>query len=811
MNTHRISVIVSLLTVVGLILAACSSEATPTTAPATKAPPTKAPATEAPEAEGTPYKIGFAPSVSGGGAFLGEPERDVAEIIAAQLEEAGGVVGSDGVRHPVEILIGDTESNPDVGVSVARRYVEEDEVVTLVMGSLTPISLAIAEVAEEAKVPYVSMASSLLIITDPDTGEMRPWVFKTPQSNGDVAVWQVERLTALGATSVCYLYENTGYGGDCFRNSSAALELAGFETAYEDSFERTDTEFPQLAGVQAAGCDAVVVGAIPPGASLVTIALRDALPDIPIIHGHGVCTEDFIATAGAAAEGMEMPCSEVIIAEDVPAGHPQKDAFMEFYTAYTDYTGEPVSTFGGHAWDGLMWVIEALESLPDGLTLEEQRVAVRDYIETNITDWPGTAGVFTIMPDDHYGLTYESFTWFKVVDGTWVPFPREEWGAPPASVEGTPYRIGFAPSVSGGGAFLGEPERDVAEIIAAQLEEAGGVVGSDGVRHPVEILIGDTESNPDVGVSVARRYVEEDEVVTLVMGSLTPISLAIAEVAEEAKVPYVSMASSLLIITDPDTGEMRPWVFKTPQSNGDVAVWQVERLTALGATSVCYLYENTGYGGDCFRNSSAALELAGFETAYEDSFERTDTEFPQLAGVQAAGCDAVVIGAIPPGASLATIALRDALPDIPIIHGHGVCTEDFVATAGAAAEGMEMPCSAVIIAEDIPAGHPQKDAFTEFYTAYTDYTGEPVSTFGGHAWDGLMWVIEALESLPDGLTLEEQRVAVRDYIETNVTDWPGTAGVFTITPDDHYGLTHESFTWFKVAGGTWVPFPREEW
>jgi branched-chain amino acid transport system substrate-binding protein len=283
-----------------------------------------------PEAQmGATYKIGFAPGVTGGGSFLGEPERNVAEIIAAQLEEAGGIVGPDGVKHEVEVLIGDTETNPDVAVSVARRYVDEDEVVAVVAGSVTPISLAVAAVAEEAEVPYISMASSLAIVTDPDTGEMRPWVFKVAQSNGDVAVWQAERATALGSTSVCYLYENTGYGKDCFKNSAAALEAAGFETVYEDSFERTDTEFPQVPGVQAAGCDVVVVGAIP---------------------------QDFIATAGDAAEGMEMPCSAVIIAEDVAADNPQKDVFVAFNQAYTEHTGQPVSTFGGHGWDSLGWV-----------------------------------------------------------------------------------------------------------------------------------------------------------------------------------------------------------------------------------------------------------------------------------------------------------------------------------------------------------------------------------------------------------------------------------------------------------------------
>jgi len=381
-----------------------------------------------PATKGTPYKIGFASSVTGGGSFLGAPERNVAEIIKAQLEKTGGVVGPDGVLHPVEILIGDTESKPDVAVSLARRYIDEDKAVVLVMASLTPESLAIAPVATEAKVPYISMASAKAIIQDPaDPNKMLYWVFKTPQSNADVAVWQVERLKKLGSKSVCYLYENTGYGKDCFKNSKTALEAAGFPTAFEGSFERTDTEFPQVASVQASGCDVVIVGAIPPGASMVTVALRQAMPTIPIIHGHGVCVEDFITTAGAAAEGMEMPCSAVIIAEDVPSDHPQKAVFMHFKKLYTDYTGQAVSTFGGHAWDGLMWSLDALKTLPDGLTLEEQRAKVRDYLETKIVNWPGTAGVFNLSPTDHYGLTPESFTWFKVTGGKFVPFPKDKW------------------------------------------------------------------------------------------------------------------------------------------------------------------------------------------------------------------------------------------------------------------------------------------------------------------------------------------------------------------------------------------------
>lgn len=431
----------SLLLILALVGAACAPAPTPSPTPVPPTPttpappatpvpptPTKPPAptpTPAPKV-GVTYKIGFSSSVTGGGSFLGEPERNVAEIVAAKLKD--GIVGPDGVKHAVEVLIKDDESKPDVAVSIARRFIEEDKVVALVMGSLTPPSLSIAQVAEEAKVPYVSMASALRIIQDPkDPTKMRYWVFKTPQSNDDVAVWQVDRLKKLGAKTVSYLYENTGYGKDCFRASKSALEKAGFKTVSSDAFERTDTTFPQVATVKAANPDVIIIGAIPPGASLVTVALREALPKTPIIHGHGVCVDDFIKLAGKAAEGVELPCSPVIIAEQLPDTHPQKKVFMEFTTAYKAKTGKSVSTFGGHAWDGLMWVVDALKSLPDGLDLAKQRAAVRDYLETKIVNWPGTAGIFTLSPTDHYGLKKDSFSWFKVQDGKWVLFPPEKW------------------------------------------------------------------------------------------------------------------------------------------------------------------------------------------------------------------------------------------------------------------------------------------------------------------------------------------------------------------------------------------------
>jgi branched-chain amino acid transport system substrate-binding protein len=75
----------------------------------------------------------------------------------------------------------------------------------------------------------------------------------------------------------------------------------------------------------------------------------------------------------------------------------------------------------------MMWAIEGLESLEEGLDLAARRASVRDYVEGNIVNWPGTGGVFNISADDHLGLSYDDLAFVKVVNGTWAYHPREEW------------------------------------------------------------------------------------------------------------------------------------------------------------------------------------------------------------------------------------------------------------------------------------------------------------------------------------------------------------------------------------------------
>ena len=408
MNTRRISLmVVTLMIVTGLVVAGCSCSGK----------------------EGSVYKIGFNSSASGPYASLGGPEAKTAEMIQEQINEAGGITGPDGVKHAVEIIIYDDETEADKAVSNVTRLIIEDEVIVVVSTTGSGQSIAHIPVCQENETPCISMASAKPITTDSESGREYEWMFKTPQTNGHAGEWQAAYLNAIGVSQICILYTDDGYGADCLANFKATAQTAGLEVVYEAGYAKEDTEFSaQVAGVEASGCQAVEIGSPPPVASLAAAAVRTAIPDMPITLGHGVCNQAFIDTAGEAANGTVFPCGKVTVIDQLADSDPQKAVLQQYiddYTAFTD--GEPISTFGGHAWDGVWMAVDALESLKNGLSLEEQRAGVRDYLENNIKDWPGISGVFTFSVADHNGLTKDSLLFVKVENGKWVAFPESEW------------------------------------------------------------------------------------------------------------------------------------------------------------------------------------------------------------------------------------------------------------------------------------------------------------------------------------------------------------------------------------------------
>ena len=111
---------------------------------------------------------------------------------------------------------------------------------------------------------------------------------------------------------------------------------------------------------------------------------------------------------------------------------------------------------------------------------------------------------------------------------------------------------------------------------------------------------------------------------------------------------------------------------------------------------------------------------------------------------------------------------------------------------------MRLPAAALLVAEKLPDNDPQKPVVVAYTRTYQQKTGQPISTFGGHAYDGLMIFVEAAKRAGSFDTAK-----VRDEIE-KTKNFIGTGGIVNMSPRDHLGLDLLAFRMLEIKGGDWT-------
>jgi branched-chain amino acid transport system substrate-binding protein len=127
-----------------------------------------------------------------------------------------------------------------------------------------------------------------------------------------------------------------------------------------------------------------------------------------------VASKEFIRLAGDAAEGVRLPAAALLVGDLLSDEDPQKPVVVSYKRDYEARWKSDVSTFGGHAYDGLMITVDALKRA--GST---DRARLRDAIEAT-RGYVGTGGVVNMSAADHLGLDLTAFRMLEVRKGNWV-------------------------------------------------------------------------------------------------------------------------------------------------------------------------------------------------------------------------------------------------------------------------------------------------------------------------------------------------------------------------------------------------------
>lgn len=351
-----------------------------------------------------PIRIGALFAVTGPAAFLGEPERNTAQMVVDEINKAGGVKG-----HKLELIVYDTAGDATKAVQLATKLIKNDKVAAIIGPSTSGESMAVIAVAEKEQVPLISCAASIKI-TDP----VKKWVFKTAQ-NDSLAVSRIyENLQKQKQTRVAILTVSDGFGSSGREQLKAQAAKQGITIVSDDTYGPKDTDMTaQLTKIRGSQAQAIICWGTNPGPAVIAKNARQLGLKTPIYMSHGVSSKKFIELAGEAAEGIKLPSGKVIVADVLPASDPQKKSLLAFVKDYQNHYKAEGDHFGGHAWDAVMLLKGAIERGGDS------PATIRDQLEKT-RQFHGIGGTFTYSVQDHAGLNKDAFVLVEVKNKDWV-------------------------------------------------------------------------------------------------------------------------------------------------------------------------------------------------------------------------------------------------------------------------------------------------------------------------------------------------------------------------------------------------------
>src|SRR5437868_11996628 len=142
----------------------------------------------------------------------------------------------------------------------------------------------------------------------------------------------------------------------------------------------------------------------------------------------------------------------------------------------------------------------------------------------------------------------------------------------PAMAQTNEITIGISITTTGPAAALGIPERNALDFVP---KEIGGV--------PLKVIVLDDGGDPTNATTNARRFVTESKADIIMGSSITPSTIAVSNVANEAGIPHIGLAPF------PITRERAKWSVSMPQPIPIMGKVLYDHMKAKGVKTLGYI------------------------------------------------------------------------------------------------------------------------------------------------------------------------------------------------------------------------------
>jgi branched-chain amino acid transport system substrate-binding protein len=337
-------------------------------------------------------RIGTILSVSGPAAFLGQDMKDGTQLAVDEINAAGGIGG-----RQIEWIFYDAQSETQRAIGEARRLLSNDGVDIIVGGgSMSGIALAMAPMAEAAKVPFISTEGASAIVNPVSD---RRWIFKSTVDDYLVLQRAADYFDKKGLHKIALLSDTSGFGQGAAEQMKIVAKERNLDVVYE-SFAPGDTDLvPQLGRIRDAGAQVIICWTVTPaGVVFLKQAQQLGLDEkATLVHGYGFVSGKYMTLAGSAADKLLLLSQKFVVGDQLPDSDPVKPKIAVLTKSFEDRFKRVPNQFVAQTYDAIYLAREAL--LKGGADRDKVRAALE-----NIRDYRCASGVFSFSPERHSGL-----------------------------------------------------------------------------------------------------------------------------------------------------------------------------------------------------------------------------------------------------------------------------------------------------------------------------------------------------------------------------------------------------------------------
>ncbi|GKS83987.1 ABC transporter substrate-binding protein [Acidovorax sp. SUPP1855] len=196
-------------------------------------------------------------------------------------------------------------------------------------------------------------------------------------------------------------------------------------------------------------------------------------------------------------------------------------------------------------------------------------------------------------------------------------------------------RIGVMADQTGPYSGNGGPGSTLAVRMAA--EDFGGAV----LGKPVEVVVADDQNKPDVGLNIARKWLDTEKVDTIVGGSASSIALGISSLLKERKKPYLIAGTVSAELTNKSCSPMN---FQFLTDTYALPKAGVQSLMKQGIKSFYFITVDYAFGQAYQDDATRFIQAAGGKVVGSVKHPLGATDFSSyLLQAQSSGAQAIVI------------------------------------------------------------------------------------------------------------------------------------------------------------------------